>query len=89
MVLEESRVWFLGECLALYPSTKKRHVGTRRSRKHNLFPENSSTSQLLSNMTVNDDLRASETGDGESNRSPRLWDPPWGNVSPGRHQASN
>ena len=48
MVLEESRVWFLGECLALYPSTKKHHVGTRRSRKHNLFPENWLKGQIRS-----------------------------------------
>jgi len=26
--VEKSRVWFLGKCLALYPSTKKRHMGT-------------------------------------------------------------
>jgi len=48
MVLEESRVWFLGECLALYPSTKKCHVGTQRSRKHNLFSEISLTGQIQS-----------------------------------------
>ena len=48
MVLEESRVWFLGECLALYPSTKKCQLGTRRSRKHNQFPENSLKGQIQS-----------------------------------------
>jgi len=48
MVLEESRVWFLGECLALYPSTKKGHVGTRRSWKHNLISENLLNGQIRS-----------------------------------------
>jgi len=48
MVLKESRVWYLGKCLALYPSTKKRHVGMRRSRKYNLFSENSLKGQIRS-----------------------------------------
>jgi len=52
MVLEESRVWFLGECLALYPSTKKYHMGMRRSRKHNPFSENSLKGQIRSEAII-------------------------------------